>query len=132
METIQSMLDNLEEDHLEHFGKKGMRWGVRSARSSGGAKPISKSKARANEIRAARARQASREFGVYRSAAKTVVGKKGTRGKQAMKTYDQTVNLFRNPDRKTAAKTTRGEKVAIGLLIGGIGALNVAAIASQT
>jgi len=32
MTTIQNRLDNLDskENHLEHFGKKGMRWGVRS------------------------------------------------------------------------------------------------------
>jgi hypothetical protein len=36
MATVQSMLDNLEEDHLEHFGKKGMRWGQKKSVTTAG------------------------------------------------------------------------------------------------
>jgi hypothetical protein len=116
-------------DYLEHFGKKGMKWGVRKA-SSGGAKPLSKSKARDQAIREARAKQFTKEIDVYKSAAKTVFGTKGkTRGESASETIDKAVDLVKGDNRKMAMKFTRGEKVATGLLLGVIGAVNVAAIA---
>ena len=132
MTTIQGILDNLdsEDNHLEHFGKKGMRWGVRGSRSGGNkpAKPLSKSQVRTKQIKEARLKQFYKEMGVYRGVAKTVTGKKGTRGKEAMKTYDKAVDLVTGKNAKVAIKMTRGEVIGNGLLLGGIGAVYIAAL----
>jgi hypothetical protein len=99
---------------LEHHGTKGMKWGVRSARSKfNEANPTSKQKADA--IRLARAKS-NVDFTKYTNK------KMGPERKAAKLVY------LKNPDRATALRITRGEKVVLGILAVGIPAVGTAAV----
>ena len=101
------------EEILEHFGKKGMKWGVRnkpqrgigptrSSREFAAKFPTGKS--RANEIRRARNAQAVR-------AAKYHATPKHSAQRDAARRA-----VLNHPDRATAMRMTRGEKVVFALL----------------
>lgn len=87
------------EAFLEHYGVKGMHWGVRkSSRPSG------------HDIREARHR--------LRNQAHDIRETKRAGNKEEAKRMTQ--EFLANPDRITAAHMTRGEQVATLILSGGI------------
>jgi hypothetical protein len=97
-------------DILEHFGTKGMKWGVRSESRSSGSKPSFRkqfptSSARTAEIHRARA-------STQADYIKMLGEKNPAKREKLVKTY------LKNPDRATAERVTRGEKAVIGILAG--------------
>lgn len=105
------------DDELKHYGKKGMKWGKRTARDSSDtpAGP-SRREARAaknEEINQARARQRLRADDLERQAFRTYTANGEKALKAAVNKYDKMeADLLTNPDSATAAKMTSGEKVA--------------------
>ena len=111
---------------LEHFGTKGMKWGVRRAETKATVarknanfkrrNPTSGQKADA--IRLARATSRVK----YEKATRNKDTKEGR--KAARKAY------LNDPDRAIALRTTRGEKIVFGLLAStGVATLPIAALA---
>lgn len=89
---------------LEHHGTKGMKWGVRkSSREFAGRFPTSA--ARTREIHRART-----SVGKSRKKMETAAGGNTAKYNKARRAY------LNNPDRATAQRMTRGEKVVAGLL----------------
>jgi hypothetical protein len=89
---------------LEHHGTKGMKWGVtRSSRAFATKHPTNRS--RAKEIHRARARQ---------QLALTKIGTEENKGNR----INMKKAYLNNPDRATALRMTRGEKVVAGLVAG--------------
>lgn len=132
-------------DELKHYGKKGMKWGVRKDDSSGGSagqtrqerKAAKKAaKAAANqEIVDARIRQAERANDLEKQAFRTYSANGEKAAKAAMTKYAKMeVEMLNHPDAATAMKMTSGEKAAAavngtvmaGLLLGSL-AIAVAA-----
>ena len=103
------------EEVLAHFGKKGMKWGVRRTPPSGSRSAVTSkfnkknpsSGAKADAIRLARAKSNVN----FQKAYKVKRGTKAER-KAAKLTY------LKSPDRATALRMTRGEKVVTGILAG--------------
>lgn len=128
----------LTEDEFAHFGKKGMKWGVRNDDSSGGAgggssQPSRKEKraAQNEEIISARGRQREREVEVQRQAFKTYSASGEKAAAAALKKYDKMeADLLTNPDAATAAKLTSGERTANNISLGvlAIGAVGLTAL----
>lgn len=94
---------------LEHTGVKGMKWGVRnqrgptqSSRKFGAKFPTGKS--RAMEIRRARAAQQVRAVKFHNSP-------KGSPQREAARKA-----FLKHPDRVTAMRMTRGEKVVFSII----------------
>jgi hypothetical protein len=102
---------SLEELSLEHFGVKGMRWGVVKAKTGIGSAPsgktIRKARRSVNKQERKLMGQQIRQLGTFNKE------KRATRKKNiaTMKT-----NLLHDPDRATAARITRGEKAVLVLL----------------
>lgn len=95
-------------EELMHYGKKGMKWGVRRKYTSA-------------EIRDARIRTDSRVSELRRQADKlnieTARNPNSKASKAAAKEFSKmSTEFLKNPDRATAARLTRGEKVVLGLL----------------
>lgn len=89
---------------LVHFGTKGMKWGVRRTQGTHQfKKDFPTAGARANEIRRARA-------SVRKDQTKMETATNPAKRKAATKVY------LKNPDRATALRITRGEKVVLGIL----------------
>jgi len=109
-------------DELKHYGKKGMKWGIRKdddaggSGSGGGEKGPSRKEKRAAanaEITEARARQGERANALEKQAFKTYVADGEKAVNAAIKKYEKMeLDLFNNPDATTAAKMTSGEKIA--------------------
>ena len=101
---------------LEHYGKKGMKWGVRKAKPS------------TSDIKDARARQASRIHEVNNRTHELNLATAPGSGKSkkaqdtAVKKYQQAIKNLDNSDTAVAARMTRGEKAALLILTGPIGA----------
>lgn len=81
------------EDVLEHFGKKGMKWGHRKAKITSA------------DIIGARVRSSQQQF-------KALAEKDPKKRANLQKAY------LKNPDRATALRMTKGEKVTLGLIAG--------------
>lgn len=100
-------------EFLEHYGKKGMKWGERRA-----AKRVARDD-RDREIVGARARQTKRAASLNQKAAATYVQttKKGQEAAEAA--YAKAEKAFINhPDVKKSQQLTHGEKVTTGILAG--------------
>lgn len=108
---------------LAHVGVKGMKWGVRKANPTGG------------EIRDARVRQVARERQFHRSVDRLNLAAAGgsTQAKKAaVKNFEATRKEFlTNEDRVTAARTTRGEKIAHVLLLGPLALVTLPAMKAR-
>ena len=99
---------------LEHHGTKGMKWGVRQSRqmSKEFGRQFPTGQSRAQEIHRARLTVAQNRLAIDR--AKTPEARK-----EAAKVY------LKNPDRATAKRLTRGEKVTVGVLAGVFGVTGI-------
>ena len=97
---------------LEHHGVKGQKWGVRrKSSSSGGSDSFKKkfptSQARTAEIHRARINIRAQEAKIYKTTNPAAQ-------KKALKVY------LNSPDRATALRMTRGEKIVAGVLAGAL------------
>lgn len=122
-------------DELLHYGVKGMRWGVRKDRSSSaGPSRWEKRRARDQEIKDARARQASRQGETLKAEAALYNSVVTGGRKEAVATLRERQNdYFKNPDYALAAKKTTGEKAVATMLVAygaGILAYNIAGAAA--
>ena len=102
---------SLEELALQHFGVKGMKWGVVKAKTGIGSAPSGKTirKARKSVNRQERKLmgQQIRQLGTFN---------KQKRAERKKNIATMKTNLLHDPDRATAARITRGEKAALLLL----------------
>lgn len=95
---------------LEHFGTKGMKWGVRKQQR----------KDRNQQIKGARRNVANRQAeidAIVRSANKTK--DPAQRAKLDKLATKKAKELFEHPDQLTASRMTTGEKWTTGVLLGG-------------
>lgn len=99
----------LNADTLEHFGVKGMRWGVRNKKTAG-------------QIRTARRNvaKARLDYNDARDQYRAGTGKKTT-------VKNTRLAYLNHPDRATAARVTKGEVFIAALLISPAGAAGLAA-----
>lgn len=106
----------LGEDFLEHYGVAGMKWGKHRA------------KADAYEIRSARARLQAKRHEYSQAKHEVRKTKRGSAERVAAKAHVAKIksDFYKNPDRVTASRLTRGEK-AIVALTGPLGWANIAA-----
>ncbi|AWN05874.1 hypothetical protein SEA_CRICKO_8 [Streptomyces phage CricKo] len=106
---------------LAHYGVKGMKWGVRKGQSG-------------KQIRAARRRVASEHAKLEVQVDKVDDMKRGTaeRARGEKQLEKATRDFLNNPDRVTAARTTKGEKIAAVLIAGPVGLTAVAATSVTT
>lgn len=126
-------------EYLEHYGVKGMRWGVRrseaeraAARKGRQEKKAAKKadrKARNQGIKDARSRQQKR-YEEWNEAEKDFYKSLFTGGrKEAYRNLeDKATNYNYNKDAYTAQKMTTGEKWAAGAFTAGIAAVYGAAV----
>lgn len=119
------------DDELKHYGKKGMKWGVRKneiAKSAGLSRRDRKI-ARNKEITEARERQRMRGVELERQAFKTYSANGRAAAEAAVRKYDKMAeDLLSNPDAATAAKLTSGEKAAAAVNWAIVGGLTAASI----
>lgn len=119
--TIKSTKPALDAATLEHYGVLGMKWGRTRARAN------------SSQIRSARARVnlQSAKIGVQRDLVRTASTPqaKAQRKSELSKT---TTAFLKNPDRVTAVRLTRGEKVATALLFTPVTAATLIGTTSAT
>jgi hypothetical protein len=141
-DTVDSYLAHLGlevGDELKHYGKKGMKWGVRNDDSGGSSGPSrverkaakKAAKEAANqEIIDARVRQAERANDLEKQAFRTYSANGEKAAKAALNKYARMeVELLTNPDAATSQKMTSGEKIANGVNWAVLGTLTAAAVA---
>lgn len=110
---------------LKHYGKKGMKWGVRNEDGGSGGGAVrgearaarkAKRQAENDEIEGARERQRMRGIEIERQAFKTYTANGEKAVQAAVKKYDKmSADLLTNPDASTAMKMTSGEKLSAGI-----------------
>lgn len=116
---------------LAHYGVKGMRWGVRRAKTEGDIrraedrariKRANKTKYSNDDIRGARARQAKRAR-IYIAAQKAATKRDPRSGRLylAKSIVKEQKNWVDQEDAYIAARRTTGEKAIAGLLGGPVG-----------
>jgi hypothetical protein len=108
-------------DILEHHGIKGMKWGRRTGGSSSGGKSKPRGRERSRQFAAKYHTGAARSKEIQRARARDLkryidytTEKDKTKRAKLKKVY------LDHPDRATALRTTRGEKVAVGILAGAV------------
>lgn len=123
-QTVEEILarSGIKDDSLQHFGVKGMRWGIRKAEDSAdgsSAKPKKSTKPTNADIKSARERQktrarefeeASAEYYTSRTAKGEAAAERLMRNKEW--------ELYNGPDRDIADRMTTGEKVVTGIFAG--------------
>lgn len=116
------------DEAMAHFGIMGMHWGSRkNTASSSNGKTKSKStkppKPTTAQIESARYSQGIRLRKAQEAQGNFMVAR-GAKGKNAAEKImrNREKDLFTNPDAKTAALMTKGEKIATGI---GLGALTI-------
>lgn len=109
------------DDFIKHYGKKGMRWGVRKSEDSSGGSSSGRSakprKPKSADIKEARKRQLSRvrDFEEKSAAYYTSRSAKGEAfAERTMRNAEW--DLYNNPDAAVANRMTAGEKWLTGAL----------------
>jgi hypothetical protein len=119
------------DDELKHYGKKGMKWGVRKSAiaKSAGLSRRERKIAKNKEITDARERQRMRGVELERQAFKTYSANGRAAAEAAVRKYDKMAeDLLSNPDAATASKLTSGEKAAAAVNWAIVGGLTAASI----
>lgn len=99
-----------------HYGKKGMKWGVRKTHIT------------TDDIKTARKRIGAIDRKAMDAEDRTVLGKTPAARAKAQKEFEALEKQFRDsPDRSVAMRLTRGEKAATILLGGPVGLIVVGA-----
>ncbi|SRR5213080_4290958 len=101
---------DLDDTLLEHFGIKGMRWGVRKAPAAGRGFTLKPGRS-TGEVRVARRNVRAVGRASMKEKAKFVVGKSSME-----KVHEKKLTFLMHPDRSTAARLTRGETAALAIL----------------
>jgi len=122
------------DEALEHYGVKGMKWGVRRSqaqldRAAGRKRTtvkerVAKSKAKTAETKDARARVASKERQLNRQVDRVNLAEAGKKqADEYLKLEKMSVDFLKDPDRSTALRLTTGEKAAMAAIaaVPGIG-----------
>lgn len=117
------------EDFLAHYGVKGMRWGVRKL-DNGNRTKVRPKRASYDDIRSARRRQTARESAIEEARDRIKAAPKGSAAaSKAGEAHQKAVSEYLNsPDRVTANRLLKGEKVALGVLAAFGGPIGVAAV----
>lgn len=103
------------DDCLAHYGKKGMKWGVRNARPSG------------SDIRVARIRLQGEQHKLAGQRSAVRAAPKGEKkAAEKLKYHEMKISFLKNPDRVTAMHITKGEGVAAAILTAPSGPLGFA------
>lgn len=113
----------LSEEELEHYGIKGMKWGVRRteaqlARARGKVGDANKRrKARDTEIKEARGRIGKKKAHVNlkRMGGVHPLSTSEERKKSRAKASELKIDMMKDPDRITASRMTSGQKAMTGL-----------------
>lgn len=106
---------------LEHYGVLGMKWGRSRARGD------------VHDIKAARLRVRGERATVENAKRKAVrVKDPAARANALAEANKVKVSALKNPDRVLAARLTRGEKIAVALLLTPVGASTLIGITSGT
>lgn len=122
-------------DDLKHYGKRGMKWGVRKeAKAAAKAEKKAATEEQDRKIVAARINQTKRMGEMDRLAAKTYTEKTAKGREEASKSFDKAAKkTINHPDNETAALMTSGERHAarvqmtVGLVgLGIVGAVGIA------
>jgi hypothetical protein len=115
MTTMQGMLDNLEENYLEHFGKKGMRWGVRSKANASNKEVKLKGRAKTQAIKLSRYNTQEKMYEIKVLSDKFYGAKNSKEAKFFGKKADtKMAELLNSKDYAMSKKLTRGEKLYYG------------------
>lgn len=111
--------DMTPEEWLAHYGVKGMKWGQHKAVTS-------------TDIHNARARTASRQAEISRQIDKVNLAQPGkAQAKEAKKLDEMSLEFLKNPDRATALRLTRGEKVLNGIVAVGFPGVGTGVVAGS-
>jgi len=121
------------EEAMEHFGKKGMHWGVRKGADSGsGGGSPKKVKPTTADIQGARFRTQARVKRINSASEDHAVATSSKGRSAAMKIINDNIKAdLKSGDSKLAAKSTKGEKIAAGIAYGLSGAIVVSMIAGR-
>lgn len=93
-------------DELQHYGKKGMKWGVTNRPST-------------VQIKSARRRNVENVQKLMDAEDKVTTAKTASAKASAQKTYDKMTKEYeKNPDRVTSRYFTRGEQLVSVVLVG--------------
>jgi hypothetical protein len=108
------------DNYLEHFGKKGMKWGKRTAPSSSG-EPKLKGRARSKAIIEARINTANKSREAMLLEDRAVVSKTRKEADYFQKKADKKyATIEKTSEYQLAQKSTRGEKIASGILLASV------------
>ena len=108
------------QEALAHYGKKGMKWGVRKDDTSAAKAAVGRSKPTSREVYDARARVGSKVRELNRQIDKTNLATGSKQKTEAKKLASMSTKFLKDPDRATAQRLTTGEKVALSILAVGI------------
>lgn len=110
------------EEVIQHFGVKGMHWGVRNKPTAGRGVTLKPGRS-TGEIRVARRNVRKAGRASLKEKGKLVVGKSSMK-----KMHQKKIDFLMHPDRETAARMTRGETALVALFSTPAGAAGVAGL----